>query len=935
MTSWRRKRVAMALVAAGALAVAGLGVATQGGSSGDGDQAGPRYRGYLEKIGAESEEEHGIPDSVGGPSSESGEIYTSITSAANARLAPYGSVAAGQLSSSLGDFRDGPGTTSAWTEVTNKWYQADDPNYRDPDFSNSSGGAGYVAGRITGLAASGDYLFAGGANGGVFRKPLGGVGNWEPISDGILSLSTGDLEYHANGLWYATGEANTGATSYVGSGVYYNPRAGGGSPQFTDDDRVGGNTMTVNGETVPGNPLESRGINKVRFDDVHHWVYAATTRGLWRYPLNDDGSPKAGETWTNVFMPNPSADSDTSKPYKNIVNDVAIDDAGGVLVNAAWRSGDASYNGFYYSSDGAGPYAQVNPQGGLGYQQVGNTEFAWGTDAQGHKKVLYAVVESPNKLQHSPQTVLYGVFKSPSGKLAGPWNRIADSAKFQASGSAFQGGNGVFYRPGVQAWYNNFIETEPGHPDHVWVGLEEVYESKNGGTNWTTPGPYWNFGLKCWNILDSRNSCHETTHSDQHSIVVEGNRVYVGNDGGVKSRPVNGTLDKYGHADDWRNESQGLGTLQYYSVGVGTDPNGSGVAVAGGLQDNGGSLLRAGANEMVSPFGGDGGDIIVNPKNGCQILDEYVYLTLWMTKNCGQSNGTTKAVYDVSVPDANPRFTAPFRAVRGSQDTGGEPADQSSERWVAGGNSVWTHDLGFAITPEQASSLPNHGWTKRATLAKGTEMVVGLDALADPSAPKDASKDTTVAAWCGESNCNSAGFSRGVMANVGGTGWHELSMALPGGKELPNRFPNAVWIDQVARDSAGAPQSATIYLVFNGYNRRFIEGPGSQQDHVWKGVVSTDGTVAWTNESTGFPDVPATDVLRVNDKLVVGTDYGVMVGTLNGDGDVTSWKRVGGQSGSDGALPLTTVFDLSVGPDDYLYAATHGRGIWKTPVSGL
>ena len=62
---------------------------------------------------------------------------------------------------------------------------------------------------------------------------------------------------------------------------------------------------------------------------------------------------------------------------------------------------------------------------------------------------------------------------------------------------------------------------------------------------------------------------------------------------------------------------------------------------------------------------------------------------------------------------------------------------------------------------------------------------------------------------------------------------------------------------------------------------------------------------------------------------------GVMVGTLNATGDVTSWARVGGNSGTAGALPITTVFDLSVGPDGFLYAATHGRGIWRTPVSTL
>jgi hypothetical protein len=242
---------------------------------------------------------------------------------------------------------------------------------------------------------------------------------------------------------------------------------------------------------------------------------------------------------------------------------------------------------------------------------------------------------------------------------------------------------------------------------------------------------------------------------------------------------------------------------------------------------------------------------------------------------------------------------------------------------VAGGNSIWSHDLGFSITEEQAESLDSHGWTKRATLGTAGRMVVGLDAVADTAAKRDASKDVIVAAWCGEANCNSGGFSRGVRTNFGGS-WHELDMT-----GLPTRFPNAVTIDSLNGDTA------TIYLVFNGYNRRFIEGPGAQQDHVWKGVLTSSGGVTWTNESAGTPDVPATDVTRSGNKLIVGTDYGVMVGTLNTTGDVTGWKRIGGVSGTGGALPLTTVFDLSIGPDGNLYAATHGRGIWKTSLSGL
>jgi hypothetical protein len=322
---------------------------------------------------------------------------------------------------------------------------------------------------------------------------------------------------------------------------------------------------------------------------------------------------------------------------------------------------------------------------------------------------------------------------------------------------------------------------------------------------------------------------------------------------------------------------------------------------------------------MVSPFGGDGGDIIVNPRNGCHILDEYTYLILWMTTTCGQSDGTSSAVMDLSVPDPNPRFTAPFRAVRGSQNTG----DGSSERWVAGGNSVWTHDLAFSTTRQQAATLASNGWTPRTTLGSPGRMVVGLDAVADPAAPRDATKDVVVAAWCGQSNCNSEGFTRGVRTNFGGT-WRELDVT-----GLPNRFPNAVHIESLTADTT------TVHLVFNGYNRRFIEGPGAELDHVWKGVITRAGGVTWTNQAAGTADVPATDVVRYGNKLVVGTDYGVMVGTVDAAGNVGGWKRIGGVSGTPGALPLTTVFDLNVGPDGFLYAATHGRGIWKTPLATL
>ncbi len=50
--------------------------------------------------------------------------------------------------------------------------------------------------------------------------------------------------------------------------------------------------------------------------------------------------------------------------------------------------------------------------------------------------------------------------------MAGPWTLIADYRKLGNSGSAQKTNNeGKGYGPGVQAWYNNFIDVDPANPD--------------------------------------------------------------------------------------------------------------------------------------------------------------------------------------------------------------------------------------------------------------------------------------------------------------------------------------------------------------------------------------------------------------------------------------------------------------------------------------
>jgi hypothetical protein len=220
-----------------------------------------------------------------------------------------------------------------------------------------------------------------------------------------------------------------------------------------------------------------------------------------------------------------------------------------------------------------------------------------------------------------------------------------------------------------------------------------------------------------------------------------------------------------------------------------------------------------------------------------------------------------------------------------------------------------------SYTEAQANADPAKGWLSQYTLdATGARLIVGMDGVANPSAPADPSKDTYLASWCGQVNCNSAGFSRGVATNWGGT-WTELDMT-----GLPNRFPNAVTFDP------GDATNSTIYLVFNGFNRKFIEGPGAGVKHVYRGKLAKNASgvsVTWTDLSVGFPDVPATDVVVVGNKLVVATDLAVFVADKRATPEAITWQRVGLPIQLPNlTLPLTTVFDLHVSGDGFLYAAT-------------
>jgi hypothetical protein len=616
-----------------------------------------------------------------------------------------------------------------------------------------------------------------------------------------------------------------------------------------------------------GSPIAPRTVFRVTFDQSGD-AYAATNNGLFRYsPLT--------KAWTEVLDPAGVTDF---PPYDQQVTDVAVvpgSHGADVIAAIGWHGPtNITYNGFYESTDGGHTFAKVAVTGNLKEGQIGRTTFAYSAD--GSK--LYAIVEDAT----SPGSTLLGVYSATgsahqAASVTGPWKQIADSDSLGKSGSALPGSSSEV---GVQAWYNEALIVDPANANHVYASLEEVFETSDGGATWNTATPYWNYPFAC----DATLSCPPATHPDQHALLITAGKVVIGNDGGVYSRPLSDTQPYV----DWSDLNATLHNLQYYDARAGKLPDGSTAAV-GGLQDNGTSVDTTTATQQVEPAGGDGFYVVVDPKNANNWVGEYVDGTEYSTQDGGHTfnyfvsptcvGQATLNLTPRSDCDPNARFVTPL-----IQD------QQAATTWVTGGQFVWVTTAGWntSCTPTACD------WKKVFNTGDGN----AVTALSSANNGK-----VIYAAWVAGGGNPGPTFASGIATNYGGT-WHQINMS-----SLPNRLVAGVTVD---------PQNpAHAYAVFNGFSRRFI--PGGGVGHVFE---TWNGGSSWTDISGNLPDIASDALVLSHGQLALATDAGVFTAFEFG-GTHTRWARLGT------GLPNVVVDDLTSGPDGYVYAATHGRGIWR------
>ncbi|MBC7375162.1 MAG: hypothetical protein H7323_14335, partial [Frankiales bacterium] len=844
-----------------------------------------------------------------------------------------------------------PGAQGTFTKLGKTPLIADDPG------APSVNGLGLAdqAGRVDSYAYDAVHgrLFSAPGTGGVWMSTNVGK-SWRSIGDSLPYQSVGAVTWSPAGtaadgtLLVVSGEASAGGSVYTGLGAFYSTDSG---KSWQQSEGIPDGLMGFEIEVDPSSPKT---------------VYAATSQGLYR-------SADAGRTYANVKLPTGACAGKTG--YNNIcqngnwVTDVQIKAPGGVgpdnkggqvLAAVGYRAGTRPYpgtttpqspqNGLYRSDTGApGTFtflkdiyaaSDASPVGFAVQKRVGRTELGSATGPKQNHNFVYAIVEDAVLFNGGVPTIdavdptvtsgpvpsntsFNGIYVS--SNFGSSWTRMADRFELQLpiTESALIGTSQTagMYAPGIQSWYNQWIEPDPttataaGVPTRLVFGLEEVWESRldntaqDGTTQALEPasfkviGPYF-AGDTCAFSANPLPVCatqqtasgDTTTHPDQQSgIWVPGKdggvTLVVGNDGGTYSQTVAAgapLTKKWGRGNQ---AGYNANTLLPYDASAAKDGT-----VAFGLQDNGSGVIQPGG-KVVETFGGDGFFAAIDPDDSKTYYNETTLADMRVTTDGGKTYTT------IAPPVTAPLFSNPFVM---------DPTD--ADHLLSGGPEIVERTGGPAGGWVQVFDITEKGQAARQMTSvelQGAAAYVGFCSTCDIANKNPAAGEI---------------FASGFATNVGGdkpaekgspAGWH-----IAKAKGLPDRY-----ITSIAADPTNPK---TVYVTLSGYaNRQWWpvgafndKNPNVGEGHVFK---STDAGETFTNITGTLPDAPARSIEVNRGQLVVGTDVGVF---LSNNTSGQRWAALNGLPN----VPVVSIKNFP-GTTDRLVLATFGRGIYDYRLS--
>ncbi|MHB8755879.1 MAG: WD40/YVTN/BNR-like repeat-containing protein, partial [Candidatus Acidiferrales bacterium] len=800
---------------------------------------------------------------------------------------------------------------------------------------------GNVSGRVTALAvdpcdSSGNTIYAGAAQGGVWKSTNGGT-NWTPLTDSQLSISSGSLAVdpvpgdctggHTGAIYYGTGEENFAFDSFYGAGVLIS-RDGGAT--WTKDNTFVNVTsgtpsvITPESATAAGpfigaisvDPATS-GASQVLLAAVQGISNQAHS-GIWR-------STDGGADWTLIpatsYSPALPAQFDFGTGVAFDPNDPTGNTAYAALgipfCTGANNTCDQSAspeldNGVYKSTDGGITWTLLSSldtavtNAGLAVSNYGRITIAVGPSAAPNDPAKTELVISIANIAPATSTTpgssadLLGIFKSTDGgQTFAPITTAAPFCNDQcfydmAVGISPANANVIFLGGGPAATgrdaNGNSVSPVCGQflSDH---GISTVIESADGGTSWTD--------VSC----DSASGTF--IHVDTHAFAfAPGGTVYTGNDGGVWSSA--NVISTSPGGQTWSNLNNSLSLTQFYP-GNSIDPSNPQIGFAG-AQDNGMQMFTGQLGWTDTNSCGDGGWTAIDPSTPstvyttCEAIGQAGTLLKNQEDGTGVQFGANWIALDTPAIDGdNTDFVPPLVL---------DPT--TPQNVYFGTDRVWQSTNGGLSWTAISTTLPSLPSSSGATCGGGICVI------------------TTLAVAPNSSNTIYVGADTGqIFDSTNATG------AVPTFNEIdqPNMpAPTANRLGRTVTQIAVGPTNSQIaFATFSGFSSCPASGSTPACDGLGHVFKTLNGGGLWTNIDGNLPDTPVNDiVIDPNDltdaTLYVATDVGVFVTTTGG----VSWSELAT------GLPHVECTSLKLNNTARLLrVGTHGRGDWDLQLPGL
>jgi len=420
-------------------------------------------------------------------------------------------------------------------------------------------GPNNVSGRTRAMLVDPDHpgtWFAATVGGGVWKTVNSGQ-TWENNTPELSTLSTTCIAMapsNHNVLYVGTGMGYGRTVDLAGSGVWKSVDRGENWFQLAS---------TANGELLPG-------INRIYVNPLDENIVLVCSNGDFTLLGPNGGerpsgifrSEDGGDSWTQVFDPEPIFTSATDNRVQQLIGDpndpnkvyASVNEVGVIKSNDGGKTWSVSASNFALASDIGNP-----PDGAASYQGISvRTELAM---APSDPNRIYAAVERPHGIADLYMTRDGGT----------NWRLVHDTGNdpnwFNSTGIS-----GAFsYTAG---WFDNTIMVNPFDPDEVYLGGVRLWQANINSTSY----------------LRSTFRIGNGVHADQHDLkpiydasVSSGFRILNGNDGG------------YSLSADGPNsftQKTGIRSTQFYGIDKRPGEN----QYIGGMQDN---------NTFISPLDPD------------------------------------------------------------------------------------------------------------------------------------------------------------------------------------------------------------------------------------------------------------------------------------------------------------------------------------------